>query len=759
MIDYFAFGGTALKDVIAYNANQSAQIVAPVAPAKVDRVQAEQFARLLFEGMAGYVNLRAIEEPAPSRGKARVVERWLPIGADLPGAVGDYVEECAASGLAAYLLPHPVREGGGGLKDILAQRVIPIDIDKGDISAKVTAIKASLGEPWLTVQSGGVEHGQSKKHLYYRLTADATPEEFGRVAEVRDAVARQFGADLKVGRNPAQILRVAGSLHAKAAPRLCALDAVNASHSVTPDGLASVLNLSTSTASNVLPFSLDFSRDRPAADMERVLTQPILAEGGSADGLTRFEGVSMALGHILRMMRQGRYTEEQAWNAAREWNIATLVPPWTEERLRGDWERLARIDRETYGPIVLVQPAIPQNATGLQLTDWYARDKFKGSAPERHWLVEGLIPRGTPGVFAAVGDAGKSMLALRLANMVASYAPPETTAQSPAGITDAPRFFGQPVIGRGTAVFLTGEDDADEVHRRLDAIDPSGAWRSPQSRLIVLPLLSAGGAHALIASGPRGPEFTPAWHELRGQLEALPELALVVLDPLTLFVGGDTNDNSMGAALMGEINRLASQTGAAVMLIHHFAKTASTKIVNLSDARNAVLGAAAWVNNARWSLVLWEADQDGAYKALKALGRVHHARQAGVVYYGGLTKGNAPGAKVMRTLVRGTAGVLEDQTEHLAALAPSRGDVDGALFGELCALKRQDPTFAFTQSPSALMEAWGPALRKLDLPITKDGKGKGKHSIVTVFDRLLDSGKLAKTEDRNTKPRYEPVLP
>jgi hypothetical protein len=229
-----------------------------------------------------------------------------------------------------------------------------------------------------------------------------------------------------------------------------------------------------------------------------------------------------------------------------------------------------------------------------------------------------------------------------------------------------------------------------------------------------------------------------------------------VLDPLTLFVGGDTNDNAMGAALMGEINQLAAKTGAAVMLIHHFAKTASTKITNLSDARNAVLGAAAWVNNARWSLVLWEADQDGAYTALKALKRAQQARQAGIVYYGGLTKGNAPGAKVMRTLVRGTAGVLEDQTDKLRALAPSQGDVDEMLYAALYAIRAKTSSFRFTKSPSALWGAWGRAIKKLDLPITKDGKGKGAHAIEDVFNRLVDTGKIVRTGD--TVERYELMI-
>jgi hypothetical protein len=143
-------------------------ILEPVVPG-VDRAQAEEFARLLFGGITGFVNLRAIEEPAPEGRKSAVQQRWLPINGDLPAALGDYVEGCAEKGFAAYLLPHPVSEGGGGLKDILAQRVVPIDIDQGDIGAKMLSITGTLGEPWLRVQSGGVENGQPKAHLYYRL--------------------------------------------------------------------------------------------------------------------------------------------------------------------------------------------------------------------------------------------------------------------------------------------------------------------------------------------------------------------------------------------------------------------------------------------------------------------------------------------------------------------------------------------------------------------------------------------------------------
>jgi hypothetical protein len=60
-------------------------------------------------------------------------------------------------------------------------------------------------------------------------------------------------------------------------------------------------------------------------------------------------------------------------------------------------------------------------------------------------LIGKVIPAGAAGVFAAVGDAGKSMMALRLAYIVGCY--PDVGAFN-AAIQDAPtpKFFGQPAL-------------------------------------------------------------------------------------------------------------------------------------------------------------------------------------------------------------------------------------------------------------------------------------------------------------------------
>lgn len=738
------------------NALPTSTAAAPIvlaAPATPDVAQAVAFFSALYPQQRGeIVHFRGVPEPKDARHPKNL---HYTLDENFNDTLRGFLDWCNVDQRAAFFLPGTVRGAGTGKADVLSVPAILIDFDKGNPDANLAAAEALLGPATVIVESGGVVEGRPKLHAYWRLAEPATMAAIGAACAAREALALRFGGD-PAFKQAAQVIRIPGSVHFKGTPKRVELRTVRPELSYQLDEIvraAGPVTGKSSDNSNVVNF-FDFNNvNMPHSDVERVLTQPI--HEGAVDDMTRYDGAGKAIGHFIRMVREGRYDLDGAWEAVKGWNAATLVPPWDEDRLRNDFQRLLDADVAAKGPLALLAPAIPQAATGLRLTDWYARDKFVGDAPERRWLVEGLIPRGTPGVFAAVGDAGKSMLALRLANIVASHPAPRSTADGPAGVNDTASFFGQPVVGRGTAVFLTGEDDEAEVHRRLCTVDPSGVWRGEQSRLIVLPLLSAGGAHAFIASGPRGPEFTPAWHELRTQLEAIPDLALVVLDPLTLFVGGDTNDNAVGAAMMGELNRLATKTGAAIMVVHHFAKGA--KITGLADARGAVLGAGAWVNNGRWGLVLWEASSDDAYSVLKPLGRAHQSKQAGVVYFGGLTKGNAPGAKTQRTLVRGAAGVLEDCTEELRSLFTPRTDVDAILHRELLALRQVRGHCAFTASPTALWTAWGQIIRKCDLPITKDGKARGKDAVADVFARMLDAGLLAETADRGTAPRYEPI--
>jgi hypothetical protein len=347
-------------------------------------------------------------------------------------------------------------------------------------------------------------------------------------------------------------------------------------------------------------------------------------------------------------------------------------------------------------------------------------------------------------VFAAVGDAGKSMMALRLALQITTA--PATQLRDPILDTACPTFFGRPIAARGAAVVLTAEDDGPEVHRRLNGLDPSHARR--ERPLYVVPMLATGGARSILIDGPVGPVQTDFWRELRTQLLAIPDLRLVVLDPLSSFVSADINkDNVAGAALMTMLGELATMSGAAVMLVHHFAKALVP--TDLSDARSAIRGAGALVDNGRWALAMWEADHDKAYSTLKALGEPERAKQAGVVYLGGLAKGNAPGSKTLRTLVRSTSsGVLEDKTDVIAASAPRADEVDDQVLKALRAYKGERPRWSFPIGKTSVDKYIMPVLEQARLDI-------GVRAVEACLKRLRERGLIVETD---TPGRYEPSM-
>ena len=51
------------------------------------------------------------------------------------------------------------------------------------------------------------------------------------------------------------------------------------------------------------------------------------------------------------------------------------------------------------------------------------------------------------------------------------------------------------------------------------------------------------------------------------------DLALIVIDPMASFVHADVNaDPAAGAAFMGLLAQISTETGATVMVNHHMAK-------------------------------------------------------------------------------------------------------------------------------------------------------------------------------------------
>jgi len=290
----------------------------------------------------------------------------------------------------------------------------------------------------------------------------------------------------------------------------------------------------------------------------------------------------------------------------------------------------------------------------LELTEWQA-DRFKGQPPERKWLVERILPLATPCMVAATGGIGKSMIMLKLALDVV------TGDLGSSEQNDSEGVFGSTVTCHGSAVLITAEDDAAEVHRRLYALDPSENRLQRPERLVVVPLPNAGGILTLLRGGFDSPEVTKEYEDLYRQLVAIRDLKLIVFDPLQAFIGADANkDPAAGQYFCTLLGNLAADTGATVIVTHHFRKQG--RIKKPSEAREAVRGTTALIDGMRCVYALWPVEEKYAKKICRELSTKYEVNK---VVKGAVVKANWPIELEVKTYVRNDIGLLSDYSDRL----------------------------------------------------------------------------------------------
>ncbi|MGO7185306.1 AAA family ATPase [Rhizobium brockwellii] len=302
----------------------------------------------------------------------------------------------------------------------------------------------------------------------------------------------------------------------------------------------------------------------------------------------------------------------------------------------------------------------------LSIFEWTV-DRFVGEAPAVEYLVDGVIPLGIPGMVSAAGDTGKSFALLELHRRVAFgsgiYAPP---------------IFGGRVVSEGVSVMITSEDDANEVHRRIAALDEKGdRFSSAGKRMIVVPLPSAGGARAFWKEDRRlGLIETDDFKRICDQLHSIEGLRLVTFDPLASFAHVALNeDPTAGQFVCSSLARLATETGATILTAHHMRKS-KAPIETLADAREAIRGSTALVDGLRLAYAMWPADEARAKRTCKSLG-IHY--QPNRIVLGGVVKANGAARRIMSTYARNESGLLIDKTSGLGTSAPAQDDLRTAL--------------------------------------------------------------------------------
>jgi RecA-family ATPase len=209
--------------------------------------------------------------------------------------------------------------------------------------------------------------------------------------------------------------------------------------------------------------------------------------------------------------------------------------------------------------------------------------------PALDHVLPGLLA-GTVGALIAPGGLGKTMLLMQIGCAMAS---------------------GQPVLGGALTganpapsrvVLFLAEEPAEVIHHRMHGISEQlkQSMASPSrdnlrtllthldDNLDIYPL---GGQGSLVGFGASNREYAQLVELCKGA-------RLVIVDPLRRFHDGDENDTAMMSAVVNRFERLAHDTGAAVLIAHHANRMSMTS--GGGEYAHASRGCTALTDAVRW---------------------------------------------------------------------------------------------------------------------------------------------------------------
>ena len=217
---------------------------------------------------------------------------------------------------------------------------------------------------------------------------------------------------------------------------------------------------------------------------------------------------------------------------------------------------------------------------------FYSAATLKGSTvPPREWVVQDLIPRNTVTLYSGDGGAGKSLTALQLVVAVVALC----------------AWMGRSVA-HGKAIYLTAEDDNEELHRRLD--DILRATGRGYDDIAGLTLRSLAGEDALLAVETQIAMIQSALFKELDQRAADDAPALIVIDTLADVYPANENDRAKVRQFVGILRGRALRHKCAVLLLGH------PSLTGLSSGSGSS-GSTAWNNSVRSRLYLSRIVQDG----------------------------------------------------------------------------------------------------------------------------------------------------
>jgi RecA-family ATPase len=347
----------------------------------------------------------------------------------------------------------------------------------------------------------------------------------------------------------------------------------------------------------------------------------------------------------------------------------------------------------------LTEAAVNPPAKLLPLIDpaqWQGRE-----APPREWAMQDWIPLRQATLLTGNGGVGKSLLAQMMSTCAAL------------GLD----FLGQEM--RSTpAIYLTCEDDAEELWRRQGAICAAldVCLSDLTGKLFLAPMTGEEGNSLANVDSSGRLIMSDRWRELQSTVKSV-GAGFVALDNASHLLTGHNVHNDIGAVatFLGMLSGLAITTNGAVLILHHPNK-----------AGDDWLGSVAWENQVRSRLIMKPSDIEGDHDA--------RSLQNPKANYG------PSGGRLDFRWCRGALVRDEDLPpnlgEELAASLKATADNETFL---KCLRQR-------TRERRAVSERRSPSFAPTVFAGMPEAKGLGKKRLEQAMDRLFRIGAIERAE-------------
>jgi len=258
-------------------------------------------------------------------------------------------------------------------------------------------------------------------------------------------------------------------------------------------------------------------------------------------------------------------------------NTALVLEKWLGlDKDRLSKESVTSIHQECWDNFIKDDPnnILQKNKNPFELLS--ARSLLTAEPPEREWIFKRFLPKKIVAALIAAGGTGKSFMAIHMAVASAS------------GGMFLDDFISEKPI---KVVFISGEDDQNELNRRLRSAIKTFSNSYKDLVKQNLSFIDFSSSFELFTNklsyGETTITETPAKliEMIQGKLGD--EVGLIIIDPVSRFRGGEENSAPDTTRFVQTIQLLSEQLNSTVLLVHHVNKNARINGTGQNNARGS----------------------------------------------------------------------------------------------------------------------------------------------------------------------------